>query len=94
MSWLHQTIVEPIIFHTHTQKFATHCKEQKKKNHNNWLKTKKLFKVKKCFKKCPKNSKFLVQKYIKVLKFKKKPKTLLNKGTELKKLYGRSKLKK
>ena len=54
-------------------------------------KTKKLFEVKKC----PKNSKFLVQKYMKVLKFLKNSRTFLNKGTEhKKKLYGVSKLKK
>ena len=38
-------------------------------------------------KKCPKNSKFLVYKYIKVLDFSKKPITLLNKGTKHKKNY-------
>ena len=46
-------------------------------------------------KKCPKNSKMLVLKYIKVLKFLKTRKSFLNKGTkQKKKLYGRSKLKK
>ena len=38
-------------------------------------------------KKCPKNSKFFVWKYIKVLEFCKKPKTFLNKGTKHKKNY-------
>ena len=41
---------------------------------------KKVFKVKKC----PKNSKFLVLKYIKVLEFLKNSETFLNKGTKLK----------
>ena len=36
-------------------------------------------------KKCPKNSKFLVKKYIKVLEYLKNPKTFLNKGTKHKK---------
>ena len=35
-------------------------------------------------KKFPKNSKFLVEKYIKVLEFLKIPKTFLNKGTKYK----------
>ena len=35
----------------------------------------------------PKNPKFLVYKYIKILEFKKKPKTFLNKGTKHKKSY-------
>ena len=39
-------------------------------------------------KKCPKNSKFLVSEYTKVLKFnKKKPKTFLNKSTKNNKNY-------
>ena len=37
-------------------------------------------------KKCPKNSKFLVEKYIKVLKFITNVKTILNKGTKHKKI--------
>ena len=37
-------------------------------------KIKKLFNIKECPKNDPKNSKFLVWKYIKVLEFKKKPK--------------------
>ena len=45
--------------------------------------TKKLFKVKKC----PKNSKFLVEKYIKVLECLKTPEIFLNKGTKHKKKY-------
>ena len=36
-------------------------------------------------KKCPKKSKFFILKYIKVLEFKKKPKTFLSKGTKDKK---------
>ena len=51
------------------------------------LKRKKLFKVNKCQKKCPKNSKFLVQEYIKVLGLLKNLKTFLNKGSESKKNY-------
>ena len=38
-------------------------------------------------KKCPKNSTFLFQKYIKVLEFLKTPETFLNKSTKHKKNY-------
>ena len=54
---------------------------------------KKVIQIQKKSKKCPKNSKVLVQKCTKVLELK-KTKTFLNKGTYKKKLYGRSKLKK
>ena len=50
-------------------------------------KTKKLCKVKKCPKKCPKNSKCFVEKYIKVLEFIKKTRIFLNKGIKHKKTY-------
>ena len=70
----------------HTQKIATHCKEQnKKKNYDNWLRNKKVIQWQKMSKKCPKNSKFLVSKYIKVPEFKTKPKTFLRKGIKHKK---------
>ena len=59
-----------------------------KKNPDNWLKNKKVIQSQKMStKKCPKNSKFLVSKYIKVLEFLKNPKTFLNKGTKHKKNY-------
>ena len=48
---------------------------------------KKVIKSKKMSKKCPKNSKFLVWKYIKVLELFKNPKTFLNKSTKHKKHY-------
>ena len=61
-------------------KVATHCKEQNKRRIMTiGRKTKNLFKDKKC----QKNSKLLVLKYIKVLEFLKTPKTILNKGTKL-----------
>ena len=34
----------------------------------------------------PKSSKFLVQEYVKMLEFKKNPKTFLNRGTKRKKI--------
>ena len=76
--------------------FQIHIVRKKiKKNRDNWLKNKKVIQCQKMSKKCPKDSKFLVQKYIKVLKCFKTPKTFLNKGTKHEKiLYGRSKLKK
>ena len=48
---------------------------------------KKLFNIKKCQKKFPKNPQFLVPIYIKVLKFLINPKTFLYKGTKHKKNY-------
>ena len=66
-----------------------------KNNHDNLLENKKVIQSQKMSKKCPKNSKFLVSKYIKMLEFLKTLKTFLNKGTKHeKKLYERSKLKK
>ena len=50
------------------------------------IKTKKVIQSQKMSKKCPKNSKFIVQKYIKVLELLKKPKTLLNRNTKHKKI--------
>ena len=55
--FLFVTFFQSYYFIVLTQKVATHCKEQNKKRIMPiGLKTKKLFKVKKC----PKNSKFLV----------------------------------
>ena len=46
---------------SHIQKVATPCKEQnKKKNHDNWLKNKKVIQNQKTAQKMPKNSKILV----------------------------------
>ena len=66
----------------HTQKVV----QIVKKNHDNWFKTKTVIQSLKMSKKCPKKSKFLVSKYIKVLELK-KTKTFLNKGTKHLKNY-------
>ena len=34
--------IQPCYLNLHTQKFAAYCKEQHKKNHDNWLRTKKV----------------------------------------------------
>ena len=55
----------------HNQKVAVDCKEQNKKNHDNWLKNKKVIQCKKMSKKCPKYSKMYSLKIHKVLELKK-----------------------
>ena len=81
---------------SHTQKVATHCKEQNKKNYDNCLKNKKVIQSPKNVKKMPKKLNIFSLKIHKGARVsKKKAKTFLNKGTKhIKKIYGRSKLKK
>ena len=53
-----------------------------KKNHDNWLKNKKVIQSQKMSKNCPKNSTFLVKKYIKVPEFNKKLTKIINKDSK------------
>ena len=55
---LFATFFQSFYFIYYTQKVATHYKEQnKKKNHDNWLKNKKVIECQKMSKKCPKKLK-------------------------------------
>ena len=47
----------------HTQKVSTHCKKQnKKRNHGNWLKNKHVIQSQQMSKKCPKNFSLKIHK--------------------------------